>query len=269
MRDAFLKLNRARLHQSTLEAEIELFQQRGPCRWSYVASDNQLDRSTVTIEVIAEVREKTPAGWGLIVGDILTNLRASLDHAVFAVAAGRAQLSNTDERALMFPIATDEAHWIRSSAKIAPHLARAVMNVVSESQPFRTTEPGTNPLALLNSLVSRDKHRAIQIVTSVSTGMKVVSAEGIEILRTLVEPGPLLTGMVGAQVIVRKPHSPRGIESLKNRHFETRHATDECIELPGTGELRPVLGVMDSFFSVVERILQTLESVSNQKESPC
>ncbi|WP_406230578.1 hypothetical protein [Nocardia sp. NBC_01009] len=57
------------------------------------------------------VREPIPEDWPLMVGDVLTNLRAALDHSVYGHAESRNQLTDKQRKALCFPIIEKVETW--------------------------------------------------------------------------------------------------------------------------------------------------------------
>jgi hypothetical protein len=259
MTDAFSKLSRAKTHRSELETSIGAFRARSPHQWKYLV-DACLDSSLALIRVVADVKEDAPRDWGLIVGDVLTNLRAALDHAVFSKASARLRLNSKQEQSLSFPIVMNEQYWPRYDELLQPLLGPAILRTIYDKQPFRSADPANQPLALLSRLVNADKHRSVQVVSCVSTGLKVVSAEGLEILQTLVEAGPITHGKAGAHVTVRKPNPSQVTASLEGMRLETRHSTVECVGLPGLYEARPVLEVFDGCIKTVEHVLEALSA---------
>lgn len=54
--------------------------------------------------MILRLELRAPAEWSLIIGDILTNLRASLDHAVYGQATSRRKLNSKERASLNHPM---------------------------------------------------------------------------------------------------------------------------------------------------------------------
>jgi hypothetical protein len=116
--------------------------------------------------VYAEVKE-APLRWGVLVGEIVHNLRSALDHAFFCLAEG----PDVDPRHLQFPIFESERdyqRWRKSSPQgkrkdPMTHVPTREVSVIEWFQPFKATVRGedvaSNPLVRLNEMSNVDKHR--------------------------------------------------------------------------------------------------------------
>ncbi len=62
---------------------------RDPLDFTYRQRRDPQDDTRLIVECLARVKEELPTEWGLLVGDILTNLRAALDHALFGHITAR------------------------------------------------------------------------------------------------------------------------------------------------------------------------------------
>lgn len=107
--------------------------------------------------------------WSLMVGDVLHNLRASLDHAVYALAVARHGSSPPPYAGeLAFPIAdTDD----KFDEAIARHRLGdlgdddAIRTAIQGLQPYRRTEPpDLSLLTILRELENRDKDKLVPII---------------------------------------------------------------------------------------------------------
>ena len=110
--------------------------------------------------------------WVQIIGDILSNLRASLDHIAWALATRRSEktgipLKSSEERKVTFPIRLEKAHTpyrtgvglFRSDVQFFPD---DTWDVIKNFQPYnRRDRPKTELLGILDELVSKDKHRVV------------------------------------------------------------------------------------------------------------
>jgi hypothetical protein len=108
--------------------------------------------------------------WGLIVGDILNNLRASLDHIAWALATKHAAdrsitLTEGQEKSVYFPLRIAPANkpvlggLAQGDVGLFPPKAR---NLVEDFQPYnRTKRPELNLLGVLGELANQDKHRLV------------------------------------------------------------------------------------------------------------
>ena len=107
------------------------------------AQDNPGDPSQAVITYGLKVKEEPSSEWGLIVGDILTNLRAALDHAVYGHAAARQQLTQAQERKLQFPILTNSDQWLGAAAVPATVTTPAKTRSKAPISSSRTTSTTT------------------------------------------------------------------------------------------------------------------------------
>ena len=93
------------------------------------------------------IKYEQPDDWGLIVGDILGNLRAALDHAVYRHAVARpgaagTPLTSKQERALQYPFVHAESEWPNEKAKLAKFFEDAkVIEEIEKTQPFQSPKP--------------------------------------------------------------------------------------------------------------------------------
>lgn len=119
--------------------------------------------------------------WSLIVGDILSNLRASLDHIAWALATKNAsnqgsELCDKKARRVYFPL--------RMKKDCSPHLGglkKADLELllpeahktVESFQPYNVTDrPQLALLKVLHYLVNEDKHRRVTpVLRAVSVGL--------------------------------------------------------------------------------------------------
>jgi hypothetical protein len=76
VQSAYAKLGRAKVHQDQLHAEVMAFRAREPHEWKAEAVDHMFDPSLAVAKFRVHVKEEIPDTWPLIVGDVLTNLRA-------------------------------------------------------------------------------------------------------------------------------------------------------------------------------------------------
>jgi hypothetical protein len=115
-----------------------------------------------------------PARWGLLLGDIVHNYRASLDHLAWALyKRGRTpNLPAPQERGVYFPIASDREQfnsWLRGKRPKLPGVRRADVAIVRRFQPYRTAarHRARHVFKVLDDLANADKHRVIQPIEAV------------------------------------------------------------------------------------------------------
>lgn len=159
MDSAFAKLGRAKVHRDQLRSEVNAYRAREPIEWMSTQAFDRLDPNESTLTVRVHIKEEIPAVWGLIIGDVLTNLRATLDHAVFGHAAAHHVLTEAQQKKLQYPVLQDVAQWLGAPAvaatptspprprvesarrKLANFLGTEVLDVIAEASPTRLKTP--------------------------------------------------------------------------------------------------------------------------------
>lgn len=161
-----LKVRRAEAHLADLDAQITAFLRSNPYR---VVEDRHGEPGQYVIRV--KVTQWPPHHWSTLIGDVLGNLRASLDHLVYdmTIAWSGEALQGT-----AFPILTDEQLWDeankrgeatpRSGLYKTRGIHEMARRLIHDVQPFHAgEEAGNHPLALLNVLSNIDKHRTLTV----------------------------------------------------------------------------------------------------------
>jgi hypothetical protein len=159
--DAFLKLTRADEHLDSLEAEI----QRWAATHPYRIIRERDDESGATV-VYAEPTGEPPLKLALILGDVVQNLRACLDHLALALAERNygGPLPEEAQRDSQFPICDTPKQFSRARKRDIPHIAKEAQAIIEKLQPYAENGGGRNPLAILNELSNHDKHRRLPLV---------------------------------------------------------------------------------------------------------
>jgi hypothetical protein len=255
---AYAKAGQAKVHLDKLQASVDAYRASDPHEFSREVVDHLFQPELVVVNFRVNVKQPPPDDWGLIVGDILTNLRAALDHAVFGHAAARQPLTAGQERALQYPIVAKASDWPSAQAKLAPLMEPAVLQVIEDSQPFKVQKPDWHSFALLNGLVNRDKHRQVRVVTYHNEEFTVTGTTGnIESIDK--KPRELADGALVASVTIRRPtrkpgDPPRDVSVPLNVQF----GYTENLELPTVGEQKSVTVVMPI---LVHHVVETLDNL--------
>jgi hypothetical protein len=227
MDSAFAKLGRAKAHRDQLNVDAMAYRDRNPHEFSYNQAFNRPDPNESTLTERVHIKEQMPDAWGLIIEDILTNLRAALDHAVYAHAAAKTQLTEAQEKKLQYPVLQDSDQWPGAAAvpttptspakpkvesakkKLESFLDTDVLDVIERSQPYYSTDPDRDWITVLNALVNRDKHRAVRTVAYVSDDFNIDYSEATVV--SLDAPTVEMTeGAIVATAVLRQaPPKPR------------------------------------------------------------
>lgn len=171
---AELKLNRAREHVTSLEAEIRSFGRRHPQPVRLTLRD---DPSPQLIPVmVEEVRHPDPV-MGAIVGDALHNFRSALDYVAWELVRQGSQPERREDEPsaeqIGFPIIgrpsrsglEPEEYLARTLIHKVPGIQNVHETIVRSHQPYRRRNLAErHPLALLQKLSNVDKHREVRPV---------------------------------------------------------------------------------------------------------
>ena len=179
------KLGRAYEHLEIVERTIERFLKMKPCRLvgKYDREPPFENGEEVLYRFTMDAPAKPPSELSFQIGDFLTNLRATLDHLVFAIAIRH---TNGDlgkwERDVSFPIYHDARRFAAKRGKLVNVLPLDVLALIEKLQPYygRRTVDKRHALFALEDLVNRDKHRTILVVSAFAVGNYFVHVEGGE-----------------------------------------------------------------------------------------
>lgn len=255
---AYAKARRAHEHLATLRASIDAYRASEPHEFVQELVDHMFQPELAVVNFRVNVKRPPPENWGLIVGDILTNLRAALDHALFGHAAARQTLTAAQERALQYPLIAKASEWLSAQAKLAPFTEPAVLQVIKDSQPFKVERPDWHTFALLNGLVNRDKHRQVRVVSYSNEVFDITYTTGdVEMVDS--RPREMTDGALVASVTLRRPllkpgDSPAGVSVPLDVEF----GYTENIELPTVAEQKSVTVVMPI---LVDHVIETLDNL--------
>ncbi|WP_241473845.1 hypothetical protein [Mycolicibacterium neoaurum] len=256
---AYEKAGRAQEHLATLQASVDAYRASEPHEFLREVVDHMFKPELVVINFRVKVKNPPPQNWGLIVGDILTNLRAALDHALFGHAAARQTLTAAQERALQYPLITNSADWPAAQAKLALLTDPAVLQEIEKSQPFKAQNPDWHSLALLNGLVNRDKHRQVRVVSYSNEKFAVTGTTG-DVERTDDAPREMEDGALVASVTLRRPTQQPGDSSDDvSVPLNVEFGYTENIELPKVAQRKSVTVVMPL---LVNHVIRTLDALN-------
>ncbi|MGV9639299.1 hypothetical protein ACWDO0_34495 [Nocardia rhamnosiphila] len=277
MDSAYAKLGRAKEHLASLHSDVKGYRGRDPHYFERKETKHWFHSERRVIRIIARVREPAPTlAWSLMVGDILTSLRASLDHAVHGHASARNTLTGRQHHEMSFPILSNRLRWFGDPAassrrdregartRLAPFLLPDVLDAIEQNQPFNTVDPNWSGINVLNSMVNLDKHQSLRFV-SYSTEEITVTKASVTVIKVEPHPDtPMEDGaVVGTATIELPPPAnkyrprPGGKESLP---FDVDLGFIEKIEIPTLNIRRSLLEVMDALVKDVETVLDELRA---------
>jgi hypothetical protein len=190
---ARLKLDWAREHLQILHSEIASFAQR---QVQHVGIEVPDDRRTYLM-YISDAETPNP-NLPLIVGDVLFNLRAALDHLIYElhIAALGDPLDPDIERTVLFPIFKSRDAYRSNGRWRVRNLPARQQARVQGLQPYHRLARDTTAhhLGLLNDLNVIDKHRALHIVTEQVAVYPVEEIDGcaVEVFPSAIHVGALI-----------------------------------------------------------------------------
>jgi len=244
------KLDRAKFHLDTLHQEVRLFREHSPYEFAMTSPGNKPWTPEFKITVTVTEASATPDVWALITGDILTNVRGALDHAVFPHI--RAKKPDLDRKNIQYPIEDRKDQWENKTR----WFEKPVLKVVGDSQPYRDPDLVVNPLRMLRVLVNMDKHRDLVIANYSINDFVVVPQDFFKVVGTTVYITEMVEGAIVARAHLRLVQNVVG-EHLKQ--FPCYVDYGEMIRIPDHDKPLYLLGVMDDIVDAVSQLLDELE----------
>ena len=198
-----VKLARAEELWNELGASLAQFLEGAPYR-----SEGAFDAETSEWVVRFRLDEEPPLRWGILIGDVVHNLRSALDHLAWQLV-----LVNGCEptRRTQFPIYCDEARFSgRGQAQIAG-MADEDKATIEELQPFRQRSERERPheLMVLQYLSNVDKHRVVH-TTLVQTAGSQFRIFGLEDISGIGQLAPQFGALSDGAELVRIAVVPEG-----------------------------------------------------------
>jgi hypothetical protein len=151
------KLRRAQTLIGELQQLDLAYLSSDPVKHSVVA-DSKRSRYLVDIQVVRQ----PPTEMATVFGDSLHNLRASLDYLArgLVIANGGVPVDSAGGRSTMFPIRKQRP---TAGLTIQPAISEGANLLLDSVQPYTSETPHSHPLALLDDLENRDKHRLLNV----------------------------------------------------------------------------------------------------------
>lgn len=210
-----LKVKRASKHLNELERKVRAFLDRHPER--FTTQLDHLDFNYVFYNIAPN--RPPPITLGPVFGDVVHNLRSTLDHIAWNLALRN--LAGTDDDPFpmtAFPLIRNftERNIKNFWDLVSDILPDAIPDIV-DLQPAHRGNPDNHPLAVLDRLWNADKHRV---------NVKIPSRQFIPMFTT---PGGQVERLRDGTRRIRVPKS-------KQKDFESRLRSEVLFEIPRTGE---------------------------------
>ena len=244
-----IRFNRALEHLRVLDEAIESFKETQVSR-----IPGKFDQDSGNYLFQMEGRAVPKREWSALIGDVLHNLRATLDYLAWELVDSHSPGQGTS--GTEFPIFMDSDLFERSAPRKTKGMAPRAIAVVERLQPFnespRDLHRSENRLWVLQSLVSTDKHRTLTLTAEAvawhweglpsdvyATGTSMLHEQNTRTLITL-NPGP----------------SPERYENV-----EFMAASDVCFAPRGPARGWPVVETLgDIAAHIREKVIPPLRS---------
>jgi hypothetical protein len=161
-----LKVKRSYQQIDILKNEISTFMDREPYKPAFKM--NRIRGATeapcvldFTIRLVVE--EPCPPMFGILVGEIVHNLRSALDHIVYQLVIHATNAPPPVVSKTQFPIFLDAAGFKHRGPLLLKGVGTKAAALIKAMQPFATGEGVKSPLWHLSQLSNIDKHRTIHL----------------------------------------------------------------------------------------------------------
>jgi hypothetical protein len=179
LEEAWLKLRRGKEHLYMLEMETRKFWDSDSHAVVYEYNVEE-SKNLLRFKLLKAIPQHS---WGLILGDVVHNVRSALDYIIWRLAG-----SDLADRTSMFPICLSEDDWKRAQWRFQKRPIHAdALAYIRSLQPYTRPDPRRAILWLLQELDARDKHKLISMTRSVAqtarfrgTGELTVPYEAVE-----------------------------------------------------------------------------------------
>jgi len=264
------KLDRAHIQLDELDLQMEAFGDREP----YGTSDAQPNADRRQWVWYLKFRPQMPLTWGVMLGEIVHDLRSALDHAIFQLTLNyvHREISGTG-----FPISDDPTSWDKRGGKrqadnplaydwrCAMYQLRGVgpgvVEYIKRLQPYSTQDPKSSPLLALHALWNQDKHRLIHAWgLELDQGRSEIRYEGPpRPHKVLFETGVLHDGDKAASITFDGP--------VDEGHLSGRFATKLAFENPVDPSPAPGDSLMRLHDATAAVVYSLLARIGHQDET--
>jgi len=164
------KLGRALEHLLSLDNQMHEYLDSNP-----IGVQRQLQQDAKTSVFALVIERSPPLELAVLAGEVVHQLRSALDHLANQLVR---VAGNTPTRRTAFPVLLRPPDQV---LKIDGGVDPSALDAVASLQPhLRGLEPEGHPLAILNELWNRDKHRNLSLMATYVTGTQIflVDPEG-------------------------------------------------------------------------------------------
>lgn len=245
------KVTRAMQHATYLTQQCVAFSEENPWRFvdRFVPEE---DRHLIFVE-----GRKPPLYLGMILGEVVHDLRSAMDHLAWQLALQQSGEEALAERgvamAIQFPIRDSRGEFDRHRA--LRYFSAKTVERIESFQPYHHDPDVLSPLAVVRDLSNTDKHQALtpsggrlSIADMVLRAPSMIPGDGMEVL----QPGDTIVDTERPVLGIRLPSEAQvQIDALPVTvgFFVAKAARDVSFVLPQTIEevCRMVVRVVDGF----------------------
>jgi hypothetical protein len=191
--------------------------------------------------------------WGVLVGEVVHNLRSALDQAVYAASASPSRVNE-------FPVCRNPDDWNKRSSKLLKGVPPAAVKIIRSAQPFQQRDVERHEFLLLHGMWNHDKHRLLHTTALVfgEPRPRIVSvADVAEIVQVEWLSEPIEERREVARVTIR-PSGPNPKMTLEGRLPVGVAFAEGVAGAPALKELH-VLAVLQNALSKVSWVVGSLE----------
>lgn len=228
------KIDRAEEHLTELDTELGRYMDSEP----YVPVIYQKPQGR-RFSVAWRVIEQPPVRLSVVAGDVLSNVRASLDYLAWELVKAAGNTPSVKQPRTQFPILKKRP---KNSVIIRPGIDPAAQAVVESVQPYHEGEfANEHPLAILNELANRDKHRHLNLAVASMMNAEVYLSNPDGSVRI---GGQFVPDVVHHDDVIGQFLLPVGESIPKDWNIEASGTTFVQLDEPGPWVDEPILMIV-------------------------
>ncbi len=243
-----VKIERAKEHVRDLEARIQAFFKSNPYR-VIREDDPETGDSVFRVQTSVDV----PIEWAAMVGDVIQNLRSSLDHLVWQLVLAN---GGTPDRHTGFPIGEDANKYKAQLTGKVQGMSQTALDQIDALKPYAG---GNDPLWRLHDLNNVDKHRLLLAVGSAHRNIVIDFGKAFPDMRIsaplALRPADRLFPLKDGAEVYRILAAARGSEIDEDPKFTFEIAFGESQIADG----EPLIPTLHQLVNLVDAILRQFE----------
>lgn len=243
------KLARAKKHILDLERRIGDFIKKNPCT-KVVERDLQRAKEIHKIKLVKRV-PRSPSSFEDFASDAVLNMRATLDHAGYAVAVA-ANPARKNPTCTAFPFARSAAELENAIKGRSKDIPKEILALFRSFKPYKG---GNNLLCALNEICNAEKHK---IVTPAALTISTRGAMNVRGTGDWSTPAQAVWDSSKNEMVLIEAALDAQVEY--DLEFFTLVIFDEIDAIRG----EQVLGTLNALAGEVERVLLAIEAESRR-----